>query len=296
MRIERILVIGATGLIGAPVARRLLAEGHHVRLLVRDAERASTQLGADFEYVQGSVTESAAVDRAVQGMDGVHVSLAVEDPAQLEPVEHRGTATVAAAAAGHGAERISYLTGSLVGEQYGPKIAEHRAKLAAEQAIPASGVPYTFWRPTYFTNTLPRHVQGPAIVALGRQRQPLHPVCAEDFAAQVARAFVTPAAANRDFYVHGPAQLTLRQALGIYRQIVAPDKRLVTIPLPVMTTIDRIFMGGKLAPNLQIMRLLARLGERGDPTAANELLGAPTTTLENWCRSQVQALDKNGGT
>ncbi len=78
MRIERILVIGATGLIGAPVARRLLAEGHHVRLLVRDAERASTQLGTDFEYVQGSVTDSAAVDGAVQGMDGVHVSLAVE--------------------------------------------------------------------------------------------------------------------------------------------------------------------------------------------------------------------------
>jgi len=32
----RILVIGATGLIGAPVARRLLADGHQVRLLVRD--------------------------------------------------------------------------------------------------------------------------------------------------------------------------------------------------------------------------------------------------------------------
>ena len=32
----RILVIGATGLTGAPVARRLLANGHQVRLLVRD--------------------------------------------------------------------------------------------------------------------------------------------------------------------------------------------------------------------------------------------------------------------
>lgn len=290
----RIVVVGATGLIGAPVARRLLADGHHVRLLVRDTQRASTQLGTDFEYLEGSVTERAAVDRAMQGMDGVHVSLGVEDPAQLEPVEHRGTETVAAAAAQHGLARISYLTGSLVREQYGPKIAEHRAKLAAEQAVQDSGVPYTFWRPTYFTNTLPRHVQGPAIVALGRQRPPLHPVCAEDFAAQVARAFVTSAAANRDFYVHGPQQLTLHQALGTYRQIVAPDKRLVTIPLPVMTAIDRLFMGGKLAPNLQIMRLLERLGERGDPSVANELLGAPTTTVESWCRSQVQAPEANG--
>jgi len=95
----RILVVGATGLIGAPVAWRLLADGHHVRLLVRDTGRASTRLGAGFEYVQGSVTDTEAIDRAVQGMNGVHISLGVEDPAQLEPVEHQGTATVAAAAA-----------------------------------------------------------------------------------------------------------------------------------------------------------------------------------------------------
>jgi uncharacterized protein YbjT (DUF2867 family) len=289
MTIDRILVIGGTGLIGAPVARRLLVEGHPVRLLVRDVERARAQLGREFEYAQGSVTDSAAVDRAVQGMDGVHVSLGVEDPALLEGVEHRGTAAVAAAAARHSVGRISYLTGSLVREEYGPKIAEHRAKLAAEQAIEASGVPYTFCRPTYFTNTLTRHVQGPLIVALGGQRRPLHPVCAEDFAAQVARAFVTPAAANREFYVHGPEELTLRQALGIYRRIVAPHKRLVTIPLPVMRTIDRLFMGGKLAANLLIMGLLAGLGERGDASQANELLGAPSMTVEQWCRSQVSA-------
>ena len=94
---------------------------------------------------------------------------------------------------------------------YGPKIAEHRAKLAAEQAIQGSGVPYTFFRPTYFTNTLPRHVQGRFVVTLGRQPQVLHPVCAEDFTAQVARAFATP---NRAFYIHGPQPLTLHATRG----------------------------------------------------------------------------------
>src|SRR5262249_47357281 len=99
---------------------------------------------------------------------GGHISLGVEDPDLLKPVEHRGTAAVAQAAARHGLQRISYLTGSLVRVDYGPKILEHRAKLAAEEAIQDSGVPYTFFRPTYFTNTLPRHVQGPVIVALRR--------------------------------------------------------------------------------------------------------------------------------
>ena len=58
----RILVIGATGLIGAPVARRLLADGHQVRLLVRDTGRASQRLGDGFEYLEGSVTDTEAVD------------------------------------------------------------------------------------------------------------------------------------------------------------------------------------------------------------------------------------------
>ena len=288
----RILVVGATGLIGAPVAQRLLAEGHQVRLLVRDTGRASQRLGDGFEYVEGSVTDGGAVDRAVAGMNGVHVRLGVEDPAQLEPVEHQGTAAVAAAAARHGLERITYLTGNLVRVDYGPKIAEHRAKLAAEQAIENSGVPYTFFRPTYFTNTLPRHVQGRFVVMLGRLPRVLHPVSAEDFAAQVARAFATPAA-NHDFYIHGPQPLTLQRALDIYRQTVVPDRRPITIPLPVMSAIDRMFMGGKLAPNLQIMRLLARLGEHGDPAPANKELGAPTTTVADWCRAQLPPSDRN---
>jgi hypothetical protein len=44
VRIERILVVGVIGLIGTPVARQLLGDGHHVSLLARDPDRARTQL------------------------------------------------------------------------------------------------------------------------------------------------------------------------------------------------------------------------------------------------------------
>jgi hypothetical protein len=74
----------------------------------------------------------------------------------------------------------------------------------------------------------------------------------------------------------------------------------VTIPVAVhdeplrgKDTADRIFMGGKLAPDLQIVRLLARLGEHGDPGRANELLGAPTTTVEGWCRAHTGSSGRN---
>jgi hypothetical protein len=40
-------------------------------------------------------------------------------------VEHRGTANVATAAARHDAERVTFLSGSLVHEDYGEKLPEH---------------------------------------------------------------------------------------------------------------------------------------------------------------------------
>ena len=46
---------------------------------------------------------------------------------------------------------------------------------------------------------------------------------------------------------------------------------------------------------LQVMRLLARIGEHGAPAAANELLGAPATTVEAWCHAQLPASEATGG-
>jgi nucleoside-diphosphate-sugar epimerase len=37
---EKILVLGGTGMLGQPVARRLKEDGYQVRLLVRDVEKA----------------------------------------------------------------------------------------------------------------------------------------------------------------------------------------------------------------------------------------------------------------
>ena len=54
-------------------------------------------------------------------------------------------------------------------------------------------------------------------------------------------------------------------------------------------------MGGKtVASDLQIIRLLARLGERGDPNPANELLGAPTMTVETSCHAKAPSSGGKG--
>ena len=287
---ETILVAGGTGLIGRPVARQLRDDGYQVRVLVRDAQQARHRLGPDFEYVQGDVGDAAVVERAVAGCSGVHVSLGTTGtPAAIDRVEHRGTARLATAAARHGVARFCYVTGSLVHEAYGPKLPEHQAKLRAEQAIRASGVPFVFFRPTYFIDNLPRHLQGRVAVVLGRRQPPLHMVAASDFAVMVSRAFRLPEAADHDLFIWGPEAVTIPDALRRYCWLVAPGTRVMTVPLGLMAVADRLVMGGRLQANLQLMGLLQRLGERGDPSEAARLLGAPTATIDQWCRQRVDA-------
>jgi uncharacterized protein YbjT (DUF2867 family) len=282
-----VLVVGATGMLGEPAARRLASEGHRVRVLVRDEGGARTKLGTEFDYVQGTVTDETAVDRAVAGTDAVHISVGAHSLGELDAVERAGTARIAAAAAKHGLQRISYISGCLVREDYpGEKLPEHKAKLAAEQAIEASGVPYTFFRPTYFMDNFPRHVRGNTATVMGAQKHPIHPVAAADLAKMVARALVTPEAANQAFYVFGPEEMLMIDGLRTYCELVRPGTKVRSTPLPMMKVINRLFMKGQLTGPLQIMGLMDRFGQRGDPGPANALLGAPATTVREWCQAQ----------
>src|SRR3712207_253829 len=134
--------------------------------------------------------------------------------------------------------------------------------------------------------TLPRHVQGRLAIVLGRQPHPLHIVAVSDFARMVSRSFRTPQAANRRYFVQGPEAITIPDALRLYCQLAEPGKRVVSSPLRFMSIIDALFMRGQLRSTLQLMRVMQRVGERGDPSEANEVLGAPPMTLRRWCEQQ----------
>jgi hypothetical protein len=50
------------------------------------------------------------------------------------------------------------------------------------------------------------------------------------------------------------------------------------------------------APVRWLMKAMQQLGERGDPSEANEMLGAPTTTLRRWCEEQrLHVPDRRSG-
>jgi nucleoside-diphosphate-sugar epimerase len=107
----RALVTGATGKVGHATTRTLLTEGHEVRALVRDPERAAEVVPQGAELVRGDVTDPASVARAAEGCEVVFNAMGLPeqwlaDPAAFQRVNVDGTRTVVEAARAAGAARL----------------------------------------------------------------------------------------------------------------------------------------------------------------------------------------------
>jgi uncharacterized protein YbjT (DUF2867 family) len=278
---KRILVVGGTGMLGQPVARRLREDGYQVRLLARDVEKAGELFDESFEIVQGDVTDPDTLEPALEGCRGVHISVG-------GAVDQLSAENVAALAPKLGVERITYVSGSTVFEQnrWFPMVAQ---KLVAEQAIRACGVPYTIFCPTWPMEQLPRFTRDGQPAIIGRQPTPLHWFAADDLGRMVSNAYQRDVTAGKRLFVHGPEAITLKEALERYCQVFYPDGKPVSVMpvwlakmMAVLTRNDML----KFASDL--MAYFDKVGELGDPTEANQLLGAPTTTLDGWMEQRKQ--------
>ena len=69
------LVMGITGKVGGATAEHLLAHGKEVRALVRNREKASSWANQGVELVGGDWNDSAAIERALEGVEGAFVML-----------------------------------------------------------------------------------------------------------------------------------------------------------------------------------------------------------------------------
>ncbi len=109
----RALVTGATGFVGAAVARTLLAQGWEVRALVRESSDRSNLITLPVELALGDLTDRASLDRAVDDCAALfHVAadyrLGAPDPSELYRANVDGTRNILMAAQRAGVERVVY--------------------------------------------------------------------------------------------------------------------------------------------------------------------------------------------
>ena len=107
----KVLVTGATGFVGANVARLLLERGEEVRLLVRASSPRTNLEGLPVETMEGDLRDGDAVRRAVRGCRRVfHVAADyrfwARDPRDLYRSNVDGTRNVMEASLAEGVQRV----------------------------------------------------------------------------------------------------------------------------------------------------------------------------------------------
>jgi len=106
----QILILGATGILGQPVTRCLINQGHRVRVLTRSVEKARRIFENTVEIVEGNAVDRDSLRTALAGCDAAHINLTQE--AELIATQH-----VIDLAVGNRLERITYVSATTACEE-----------------------------------------------------------------------------------------------------------------------------------------------------------------------------------
>jgi uncharacterized protein YbjT (DUF2867 family) len=238
----KIVVIGGTGLIGSKTVAILRQGGHEV-------VAASPNTGVNTITGEG-VKEAVAGAQVVIDLAN---SPSFEDKAVLEFFETAGRNLLPAEAAAGVGHHVAL---SIVGTDRMPENGYFRAKVAQENLIRASGVPYTIIRSTQFLEFL-GGIAGESTGGNTVRLSPglFQPIAAEDVAAIVAEV-AGMAPRNGIVEIAGPERAP-------FNEIVARCLKAVGDPREVVRDPEARYFGGRVEEHSLVPLGEVRLGRIG---------------------------------
>jgi NADH dehydrogenase len=286
-----VLVTGGTGFVGREVVRQLHAAGHRVRLLVRQpgapvARQMATVHGA--QLCPGDVLEPASLPPALAGAEAVIHLVGIISEVGRNTFENAHTlATQNVVTAAKSAGGVRYVQMSALGTRPDAASRYNQTKWAAEEAVRASGLAWTIFRPSliygpedHFVNLFARMSRwSPVLPVMGSGRGLLQPVSVTATAQCFVRALTESASVGRTLDVCGPDRLSFVELLRTVLAVLGRRRRLVHIPLPLARLQARVLefvfprLLGRAAPLNRDQLLMLQEDNIGDPAPVCALLG-----------------------
>jgi uncharacterized protein YbjT (DUF2867 family) len=225
----KIVVIGGTGLIGSKLVTKLREHGH-------EAVPASPDSGVDTVTGEGlaEVLDGAAVVVDVSNSPSFEDALTFFETSTRNLLDAEAAASV-----GH------HVVLSIVGTEHLTESGYFRGKLAQEQLVAASSIPYSIVRATQFFEFIMGIADGATDGETVRVPPVLiQPIAADDVASVLARISVGPPV-NGIVEVAGPEQFRLDELIrrllgerGDAREVITdPDARYVGVKMDERTLV-----------------------------------------------------------
>jgi uncharacterized protein YbjT (DUF2867 family) len=288
-----ILVVGATGLLGAEICKQLQIRGQPTRALVRRGsprEAMISQLGV--EVVQGDLKEPESVDAACHGSSIVITTANSMSSRQrgdsFESVDRDGSLYLLRAAQRAGVKHFVYTSLSPV---LPPNNVFVRYKRELEAAVRASSLTWTILQPSAFMEVHAGPMAGwdfergrARLMGSGRAQASYMSVV--DVAAFAVAAIEHSRGANRVLHITGPEPLTGLEAVAIAERVTGKKFVVQRLP-PAALGVLRLAL---MPINVKLSSLCAMgLGMQADDRVAMEPLltefAVRPTTFEQYVRS-----------
>lgn len=287
-----VFLTGATGFVGGHLAARLAAEGHRIRCLVRrlDHRRAAYLKDLDAELAAGDILNPDALREAIEGCGAViHlVGIITEPPGfTFKQVHVKGTVNVLDAAAAAGVRRYVHM--SALGAGSDASTTYFQTKWQAEEAVRASGLDYTIFRPSIiygpggeFINMLLRQIRlMPLVPVIGDGNYRMQPVSVHDVAFCFSRALADGGTIGEEYELGGPESLTYNELVHTICRAAGKRRALIHLPLalvrPVVRLLERFLRHSPVTTD-QLKMLLA--GNVCDTTRMREHFGIEPVAFE----------------
>lgn len=213
----KVVVIGGSGLIGSKLVKKLQQRGH-------EAVAASPSLGVNTITGEGlaEVLENAQV------VVDVANSPSFEDKVAMDFFETSGHNLLAAEAAAGVQYHVAL---SVVGTDRLLASGYFRAKMAQENLIKASKIPYTILRATQFFEFVSTIAQAATTEGQNVRLPPalIQPVAADDVAATLA-AIVDEKPVNGIIELGGPEQIRFDELIRQFFQATHDPRKVITDP------------------------------------------------------------------
>jgi uncharacterized protein YbjT (DUF2867 family) len=270
------LITGATGDVGSRVVERLLQRGDRPRVFVREEEKARSRFGDRVDVFVGDLGDSASLRSAVEGVDALFL---VNTGPQI-PVRDGAAAKVAKAA---GVEHLVKLSSLDVEEGLAIGAWHERG----EAAIRATGIPFTFVRPTGFMSNL--LAWAPSIKAEGVVRSSTGDgrrafIHSDDIAAVSTQALTTREYYGESLPITGPEALNFAEVTA--KLGAAIGKRLTFQPISDEEARQRYAATGASPPETEAHVSLWRAIREGRLAKITDnverILGRQPIAMDQW--------------
>ena len=262
-----VLIIGASGFVGKNLAKSFLADGCVVRCFARNSARVQDLAAAGCDVFEGDIADLASVERAVECVETVYISIHTLSPqrsrgatSRFMDAEKSGLQNVVAAGRSRGVRRVVYVTS--LGVSADAPSEWLRERWHAEQSLLNSGLDTTVVRPGFIVgvggrgfDTFVGHAKRRVTVSMGGERPRMRTIAVDDLVYYLRGVIDKPTTCGHAYDVGSDDVLSINGLIDTIANVLCR-------PSPVKLRLPPSLLG-LLAPAIERVSKLPRGAIRG---------------------------------